>query len=73
MGRLAILRLAPRVLRGSHLGHPKVWYARSAAITLTSREPLPLQADGELIDAAAARVRAAVVAGGLRVVGLGSP
>ncbi len=73
MGRLAILRLVPRVLRGTHLGHAKVWYARGAAITLTSREPLPLQADGEVIDAAATRVVVEIVASGLWVRGVEAP
>jgi len=69
MGQLAILRLVPRVLRGTQLGHHRVWYARGTALTLTSREPLPAHADGEVIDTAATRLVVDVVPGGLRVQG----
>jgi diacylglycerol kinase (ATP) len=71
MSRLSILRLVPRVMRGTHLGHPRVWYARGTTVTLTSRIGLPAHADGEVIDAAATRLEVAVVPGGVRMVGAG--
>jgi diacylglycerol kinase (ATP) len=48
LGRLAILRLVPRVMRGSHVTHPRVRMRRVRRITLESELPMALEADGEL-------------------------
>ncbi|MBC7264586.1 MAG: diacylglycerol kinase family lipid kinase [Chloroflexi bacterium] len=39
----------PRIYRGTHLTHPKVDAYRSKEVTVTSRERMLLQAEGELI------------------------
>ncbi len=39
----------PRVYKGTHLTHPKVTMKRARELEIRSNEPLPLQADGELL------------------------
>lgn len=48
MGRIGLLRLVPRVLRGTHLAHPKVTAFRSTALSIESDAALPVHADGEI-------------------------
>jgi YegS/Rv2252/BmrU family lipid kinase len=57
LSRRGILRLAPRVMRGTHLDQPAVRCLRVRTLTVTSRDPLPVHADGEIIDEAAHHVR----------------
>jgi len=45
----------PRVYKGTHLTHPKVTMKRAREIEIRSVEPLPLQADGELLGELPAR------------------
>lgn len=48
LGRLGILRLVPRVLRGSHIDHPAVTMFRADKLTIESDTGLPVHADGEI-------------------------
>jgi YegS/Rv2252/BmrU family lipid kinase len=49
LGRLEVLRHAPRVIRGTHAGLPIAHHASSARLEVRSDRPLPAQADGELL------------------------
>jgi YegS/Rv2252/BmrU family lipid kinase len=48
LSRLKILQLIPKITRGTHIGDPAVSMARAHRITLTSQEPMVVEADGEL-------------------------
>lgn len=48
VSRLGVVPLMLRVLRGRHLGHPKVAYAQATHVTLRWAEPTPLHLDGDL-------------------------
>jgi len=50
-----LLRSLPRIYRGTHLTHPKVTLKRAGVVEVKSAQPLPLQADGELLGEIAAR------------------
>lgn len=47
----------PRIYRGTHLSHPKVSAKRAREIEIRLTQPVPLQADGELLGEAPARFR----------------
>lgn len=46
-GRLGTLRILPRVMRGTHLGHPKVLHLRGREVELRWAEPRPAHLEGE--------------------------
>ena len=47
--KLEVLTLLPKTFSGRHIFHPKVEVHRAATIDVTSRTPLAVQADGELV------------------------
>lgn len=47
----------PRIYRGTHLTHPKVTVEQAMEIEVQSRQPMSLQADGELLGDTPARFR----------------
>jgi diacylglycerol kinase (ATP) len=51
VGRLEFLRAFPRVLKGTHLTHPKVTHRRFKQIDVESLPPVPFLVDGELLPA----------------------
>ena len=56
---------APKLYKGGHVTHPKVEIVRSARVTVTGDEPLPIEADGEQLGTTPATFT--VVPGALRV------
>jgi len=50
-----LLRSLPRIYKGTHLTHPKVTVRRTNLITISSDEPMAIQADGDLVGEAPAR------------------
>jgi YegS/Rv2252/BmrU family lipid kinase len=44
-----VLRLIPAVLRGTHLGHPKIHFARAAEVEVSLAKPTPAHVDGEML------------------------
>jgi YegS/Rv2252/BmrU family lipid kinase len=50
-----LLRSLPRIYKGTHLTHPKVMVKRTNLITISSDEPMAIQADGDLLGEAPAR------------------
>ncbi len=49
VGKLELLRVFPRVYKGTHVTHPKVMIERAEEISITSKERILLQADGEIL------------------------
>src|SRR5919106_1158404 len=47
--RTEVLRLIPAVLRGTHLSHPKIHFARTAEIAVSLAEPTTAHVDGEIL------------------------
>jgi diacylglycerol kinase (ATP) len=49
LGTLGILRFLPRVMRGTHVGASCVHMHRARRVRVTSPDPLPVHADGEIL------------------------
>jgi len=50
LGLTDVLRLVPALLKGAHLSHPKVHFARAAQVEVALAEPVPAHVDGELLE-----------------------
>ncbi len=48
LGRVGILALLPKVMRGTHIGDPRVRFDRARHIVVESLDPLIVEADGEI-------------------------
>lgn len=66
--RLEILRLLPKAMKGTHRGEPAVELTRSTRLVVESAAPLPLHADGEILENDSLRVEITVEPGRLEVV-----
>jgi diacylglycerol kinase (ATP) len=66
MSRLRLLRVAPTVLRGTHIGLSEVWFARGPEVRIESDPPRLIYADGEPI--CETPVKVSVVPKALRVI-----
>jgi diacylglycerol kinase (ATP) len=66
VSRAEVLRLIPAVLRGTHLTHPKIHFARTAEIEVSLEEPAPAHVDGEMLSPTR-NFRARVLPSALRV------
>ena len=64
--RAEVLRLVPAVLRGTHLSHPKVHFARAGEVEISLAEPVAAHVDGEMLPPTR-KFRARVLPGALRV------
>ena len=64
--RTEVLRLIPAVLRGTHLEHPKIHFARVAEVEVSLKELVPAHVDGEMLFPAR-NFRARVLPSSLRV------
>jgi diacylglycerol kinase (ATP) len=49
LGKVELLRVFPRIYKGTHVDYPKVRLERDKGITIESFQPFLLQADGELL------------------------
>jgi len=67
VGRLAILGLVPKIMRGAHAGHPRLRLARAKRILIEADEPLLVEADGEIVFEDARRLEIEVLPAALRV------
>ena len=54
--KLDLLRSLPRIYRGTHLTHPKISVTRAREVEVQSTMPASIQADGELLGEAPARL-----------------
>lgn len=66
--RTQILGLVPRVLRGTHIDLPGVHFLRARQVTIECDEPLPVHADGEMLQHGTERLDIKVLPGALQVV-----
>jgi len=48
LGRIGILSLLPKVMKGTHVGDPRVKFFRAPRIVIASPDPLAVEADGEI-------------------------
>ena len=69
VGRLEILGLVPRIMRGTHAGDPRLKLARAKRVLIESAAPLLVEADGEIVFEDARRLEIEVLPGALRVLG----
>jgi diacylglycerol kinase (ATP) len=69
MGALGILDLLPRVMRGTHVGRPGVRMLRGRRLRVTSPDPLPVHADGEILAEDAHELDVEILPGRLTVLG----
>ncbi len=67
VGRLAILGLVPKIMRGAHAGDPRLQLRRVRHVLIESQEPLLVEADGEIVFESAHRLEIEVLPGALRV------
>ena len=56
LSKLDLLKSLPRIYKGTHLSHPKVTVKRAREVDIRPRQPMSLQADGELLGQAPAHV-----------------
>ncbi len=49
LSRAQMLMLLPKVLKGTHMGSPAVFHHSFTSLSLTSKQPLVLHADGEIL------------------------
>jgi diacylglycerol kinase (ATP) len=69
VGRLEILGLVPKIMRGTHVGDPRLRLARARRVLIESDDPLLVEADGEIVFEDAHRLEIEVLPGALGVLG----
>jgi diacylglycerol kinase family enzyme len=67
LGRLEILALVPHIMRGTHVGDPRLRLSRARRVLIESAAPLLVEADGEIVFEGARRLEVEVLPGALRV------
>ncbi|MEE8119842.1 MAG: diacylglycerol kinase family protein [Gammaproteobacteria bacterium] len=69
LGRIGILGLLPHVMRGTHLDKAAVTFLRSKSMRLVSDMPMPVHADGEIIETGATHLDIEILPSALNVLG----
>jgi len=67
VGRLEILQLVPKILRGAHAGDPRLRMVRAKRMRIESAEPLLVETDGEIAFERANQLEIDLLPGALRV------
>ena len=67
LGRLEILQLVPKILRGTHGGEARLRFARAKRVIIESDVPLLVEADGEIAFLDARRLNIDLLPAALRV------
>jgi len=67
LGRLEILGLVPRIMRGEHAGDPRLELRRARTVRIDSEQPLLVEADGEIAFSGARRLEIGLLPGALTV------
>jgi YegS/Rv2252/BmrU family lipid kinase len=67
VGRWEILGLVPRIMRGTHVGDPRLRLARARRVLIESEAPLLVEADGEIVFEGARRLDIEILPWALRV------
>ena len=68
MSRLQIVRFLPLVFSGQHIHRPEVTHGRATRLTITSDDPLPVGADGEIISTEAHHLEFEIIPRKLQVI-----
>ena len=68
VGRLTILRMLPKLMRGTHVNEPIVSMYRAQRISINSKKPIAVETDGELPYLEAHRLEIKVLHKRLRVI-----
>ena len=69
VGRLEILGIVPKILRGTHTGDPRLRLVRVRRVAIESHSQFLVEADGEIAFDDARRLEVEVLPGSLRVLG----
>ena len=69
LGRLGILSLIPKVMKGTHITDPRIKTARSSRVTITGKQLINFETDGEIWFEGAERLEIQVLPHRLRVIG----
>jgi len=67
VGRLEILTLVPRIIRGTHVGDPRLRLAQAKRVRIECDSPMLVEADGEIVFEDARRLEVETLPGALRV------
>jgi diacylglycerol kinase (ATP) len=67
VGRLEILQLVPKILRGTHAGDSRLCLVRAKRVTMEADVPLLVEADGEIVFQEARRLEIDLLPAALRV------
>ena len=67
VGRLEILQLVPKILRGTHAADPRLRLVRAKRVKILSDKPLLVESDGEIAFQDARKLEIAIQPGALRV------
>jgi YegS/Rv2252/BmrU family lipid kinase len=68
LGRIGILSLLPKVMKGTHVGDPRVKFFRAPRIVIESPDPLAVECDGEVLWTAAHRLEIEALPKRMRVI-----
>ena len=69
LSKLQMLALVPKAMQGTHINEEPVHMTRARKITLTSAEPLPVHADGEILYTDAHELEVELLPAALEVIG----
>ena len=67
LSRLRLFQLLPKTYSGKHVDQPEIREHRTRRLTIRTKTPTPLQADGELISSGITEVTYEILPGALRV------
>ncbi|MFN8471269.1 MAG: diacylglycerol kinase family protein [Anaerolineae bacterium] len=68
LGRLHVVRLLPKVARGTHLSDPSVMWKLTPWVTIDAPAGMPVHVDGEIFGTSVQRLEIEIVAGGVTVI-----
>lgn len=69
LGRIGILSLLPKVMKGTHLGDRRIKFRQASHIVIESPDPLTVEADGEIPYIGSHRLEIELLPKKLRVIG----
>jgi diacylglycerol kinase family enzyme len=67
VNRRQVIRLAPRVIKGTHTDAPEASFIDGRRFTIEMEKPMPVEADGEIRYTEARRLEIEILAGALPV------
>jgi YegS/Rv2252/BmrU family lipid kinase len=65
--KLDVLKILPRLFKGTHVHHPRITFGRTRRLSVTSRPGTPVHADGEVLAESAATLEYDILPGKLTV------